>query len=290
MGQSNEGRCCDAVLRIIEQDLHASREILSRDTPASRGIEIRCRIGGVAYALEHTLIDPYPNKRDDDRQFMAVMGELERSLPGQGILRTDCTYEAWVEIHAFRGRKRSETPGMYEAIKSWIVTAVPKLDPQAAYDTLELGASPPTVPVRVLLKCTKWPGRGDTLRIGRLVRNTLPDERRQRIRAALEKKGPKLHAEHRVGARTVLILENDDGALSNPIEIGAALHAEVANSPYSVDDVYLIDTDRPDGWHMWRMKQSERSWPQRFENPPSWEFSPENLTDILADASSKDRQ
>jgi len=76
MGQSNEGCCCDAVLTIIEQELHAPRSILSRDTPASRGIEIRCGIGDAVYALEHTVIDPYPNKRDDDQQFMAVMGEL----------------------------------------------------------------------------------------------------------------------------------------------------------------------------------------------------------------------
>ena len=95
---------------VIERELHATREILSRDTPATRGIEIRCRIRDALYALEHTLIDPYPNKRDDDQQFMAVMGEFERSLPGQGLLRTDCTYEVWVEVHAFRGGKRSEIP------------------------------------------------------------------------------------------------------------------------------------------------------------------------------------
>lgn len=281
MGQSNEGRCCDAVLTIIERELRARREILSRDTPASRGIEIQCRIGDAVYSLEHTLIDPYPNKRDDDQQFMAVMGELEHTLPAQGVLRLDCTYEAWVDIHAFRGRKRSEVPVVREAIRSWIVAAIPKLDPQAVYETLQLGASPPTVPVRVLLKCTRWPGHSQTLRIGRLVGNTLASARRERIRAALARKGPKLHAEHRVGARTVLILENDDGALSNPIEIGAALHAELSMSPYVIDEVYVIDSDRADSWRIWRMKYDAGSWPQRFENPPDWDFSPETLTDIL---------
>jgi hypothetical protein len=282
MSQSNEGRCCDAVLTVIEGELHTSREILSKDTPASRGVEVRCRVGDAVYALEHTLIDPYPNKRDDDQQFLGVMGELERSLPGQGVLRADCTYEAWVDIHAFRGRKRPEIPAVRDAIKSWIIATAPKLDPQRTYETLELDGSAPSVPVRVLLKCTLWPGRGDSLRIGRLVRPTLPEQRRDRIRTALEKKGPKLLAERRGGVRTVLILENDDGALSNPVEIGAALHAELAASAFAIDDVYLVDTDRPDGWLIWRMKHGTRSWPQRFESPPSWEFSPETLQDILA--------
>lgn len=281
MSQSNEGRCCDAVLTIVEREAGAQRSILSRDTPGSRGVEVRARIGDTVYALEHTLIDPYPNKRDDDRQFMAVMGELETSLPGSGVLRPDCTYEAWVEMHAFRGRKRSEIPGVHEAIKAWITANAPKLTPQRAYETLEFSASPPIVPVRVLLKCTLWPELGDSLRIGRLVRPELEERRRERIRAALGKKGPKLLAERRAASRTVLILENDDVALSNPIEIGAALHAELAASDFAIDDVYLIDTDRPDGWSVWRMKQDARSWPQRSESPPSWEFSPETLRDVL---------
>lgn len=108
----------------------------------------------MVYALEHTLIDPYPNKRDDDQQFLAVMGALERSLSGQVVLRADCTYEIWVEIHAFRGKKRSEIASLREVIRLWIVAAVLKLDPQAQYETLQLSTFPPVVPVRVLLKCT----------------------------------------------------------------------------------------------------------------------------------------
>jgi hypothetical protein len=281
MSQSNEGRCCDAVLTILERELGAQRETLSWDTPRSPGVEVRARIGDTLYALEHTLIDPYPSKRDDDRQFMAVMGELESSLPGSGALRPDCTYEAWVDIHAFRGRRRSEIPGMREAIRAWIVAAAPRLAPQRIYETLQLSASPPTVPVRVLLKATLWPDRGNSLRIGRLVNAELEEQRRERIAAALQKKGPKLLAEGRVGARTVLVLENDDVALSNPVDVGAALHAQLAASDLAVDDVYLVDTDRAVEWLIWRMKQGPRSWPGRFESPPSWKVSPESLRDIL---------
>jgi hypothetical protein len=90
--------------------------------------------------------------------------------------------------------------------------------------------------------------------------------------------GPKLLAERRAGARAVLILENDDGALSNPIEIGAALQAELAGSEFTIDEVYLIDTDRAADW---LMKQGARWWPQRYESPRSWEFSPDALRDIL---------
>jgi hypothetical protein len=37
MSLSNDGRCCDAVLVIVERELGRDREILSRDTPTSRG-------------------------------------------------------------------------------------------------------------------------------------------------------------------------------------------------------------------------------------------------------------
>src|SRR5271166_6578287 len=66
MSRSNEGRCCDAVLSIIEGMEGGRREILSMDTPHSRGVEVRCKIQGTVYAIEHTLIDPYPDKRRDD--------------------------------------------------------------------------------------------------------------------------------------------------------------------------------------------------------------------------------
>jgi hypothetical protein len=79
-----------------------------------------------------------------------------------------------------------------------------------------------------------------------------------------------------------LILEADDSALSNPIDIGAALHAELAELNYSIDEVYLVDTKLPDCWQVWRMKQDAKQWPTRSDNPACWEFSPEQLSYIFA--------
>jgi hypothetical protein len=79
----------------------------------------------------------------------------------------------------------------------------------------------------------------------------------------------------------VLILEDDDSALSNSIEIGAALHAELAVVNYSIDEVYLVDTKSPDCWQIWRMKQGAEKWPTRSENPEFWECSPAQLNDIF---------
>jgi len=110
----------------------------------------------------------------------------------------------------------------------------------------------------------------------------LPLEREERIRAALRKKGPKLHAEHTAGARTVLILEDDDAALSNPIVIGAALHTELAKLNYAIDEMYLVDTKLPDRWQVWRIKQGAKLWPTRSESPEMWEFPPAQLTDLFA--------
>jgi hypothetical protein len=282
MSQSNEGRCCDAVLSIIEREQGAQRSILSLDTPATPGIEVRCKIGDTLYALEHTLIDPYPDKRGDDQQFLRVLGELAESLSGRGVLRTDGSYHLYVESHAFRGKKQAEIPAIREAIRTWVIANARRLDPPAKGHTREVTASPPNVPVRVRLQFTLWPPLNDKLLIGRMAPADLPEQRRERIRTTLNKKGPKLHAEHRAGARSVLILEDDDSALSNPIDIGAALHSELAQIDYFIDDVYLIDTKLPDPWHIWRMRQGAKQWPTRYDSPALWEISPRDLTDLFS--------
>lgn len=282
MSRSNEGRCCDAVLSIIESIQGGQREILSMDTPASRGVEIRCKIQGAVYALEHTLVDPYPDKRGDDQHFLEVMGELESSLSRNGRLRSDGSYHLYVESHAFRGKRRSEIPTIRKGISAWIIANAHRLDPPAIGHTQQLTAGPPSVPVRLRLQFTRWPASGGVLLTGRLAPHDLPWQRRERIRTALTKKGPKLHAEHTAGARTVLILEDDDSALSNPIDIGAALHAELAELNYSIDEVYLVDTKLPDCWQIWRMKHGAKIWPTRSDNPAFWEISPTQLNDIFA--------
>jgi hypothetical protein len=281
MNQSNEGRCCDAVLSIIEREQGARREILSMDTAASRGIEVRCKIGDALYALEHTLVDPYPEKRRDDQQFLRVMGEIEESLSGKGLLRTEGSYHVYVESHAFRGKKRSEIPAIREAIRAWVIANAQRSDPPAPGHTQELTGSPPTLPVRVRLQFTLWPPSGGKLLIGRMAPADLPQQRRERVGAALKKKGPKLYAEHRAGARTVLILEDNDSALSNPIDIGGALHAELARLDYGIDDVYLVETKLRDCWQVWRMKQGTKQWPTRYESPEFWELAPQDLKDML---------
>ena len=54
---TNEGRCCDAVLRIFESEHGEQRREVIRDTPTRRGIDISCYIGNQHYAVEHTLIE-----------------------------------------------------------------------------------------------------------------------------------------------------------------------------------------------------------------------------------------
>ena len=63
---TNEGYCCDAVLRIFEAEHGEKWRELVRDTPSQRGIEIARYIGSQHYAIEHTLIEPFlDNQRDN---------------------------------------------------------------------------------------------------------------------------------------------------------------------------------------------------------------------------------
>jgi hypothetical protein len=63
MGAENEGKCLDAVLKVIEGQHRETRKILERDTPTSRGIELLCDVGRQRYTFEHTLIEPFPDNQ-----------------------------------------------------------------------------------------------------------------------------------------------------------------------------------------------------------------------------------
>jgi hypothetical protein len=111
----HEGKACDAVLRMLEARAGAERRDLRADTPRSPGVEVVCTIGAKRYALEHTSIDSYPEKRLDDVQFMAVMGPLEAELSHKGPLPPGCYCSAAVPLPCLCGAKASRLPAVRDA-------------------------------------------------------------------------------------------------------------------------------------------------------------------------------
>ena len=112
----------------------------------------------------------------------------------------------------------------------------------------------------------RWP---DAARMGRqegslhLVRRC-PDEleggRQRRLVRAFSKKRRKLQQCSADGARTVLVLESDDIALTNFPVVGEQIATVSAALRNAVDDIFLVET-ASDPWLVGLMKQDGDLWP-----------------------------
>ena len=205
---TNEGRCCDAVLRILEAQHGAPRVMLSRDTQANRGIEVTCDIGGQHYALEHTLIEPFSdNQRDDIALSRVFDSAFEAGLAD--LLKPGLAYTVTVNVYAFLELSGKQLAAARAALLAWARQALPRLpEPPRGQSTKEtrIHADQPTAPVRVTLACHHSPEMGGRLLPGRFAPQDLESLRHTRLHKALEDKGPKLHAARVGNTRTVLLI------------------------------------------------------------------------------------
>ena len=106
-----------------------------------------------------------------------------------------------------------------------------------------------------------------------------PEEQRlARLRRALAEKCPKLQRCKDRGARTVLVLECGDIALSDSIRKALSRAAEArADTP---DEIYLVET-KVETWHMWPMNPAaETAFPCDF-NTECKAFESAYLDDLV---------
>ena len=86
---------------------------------------------------------------------------------------------------------------------------------------------------------------------------------------------PKTVAVQRGGARTVLVLEDNDISLSNYVIIGDALAGLLNEHPDLPDEIYLVET-AINRWHVRVMKYDEAYFPEEDLT----EFDSTELVDI----------
>src|SRR5271165_1656387 len=193
---TNEGRCCDAVLRILEAAHGAQRHLRSRDTPESRGIEASCDIGDQHYALEHTLIEPFLNSQRDDIAFGRVFNAAFEADMAD-TLKPNLAYTITVNVYAFREYSGKQLAAARADLLAWArATAIklPEPPPGQGGTETRIHAGPPEVPVSVTLACHHSKTLGGRLLPGRFAPEDLESLRHMRLLKALEDKGPKLHA------------------------------------------------------------------------------------------------
>ena len=102
---------------------------------------------------------------------------------------------------------------------------------------------------------------------------------------ALGKKLPKLRRCKSEGARTVLVLESDDIALTEPnlvVDALAGLQGEFTGELPFPDEIYFVDTASSEGpWWVWLMKYDGKRWHLEDWTKPT-EFRVDELTDLTS--------
>ena len=288
----NEGRSCDAVVRRIEQCTGKTRKLIRRPESDGRGppVDFRLQVGDQDYAIEHTQIEAMRGQIRAGKKYTQfiepVIHELSGTLPGPAAyalqlpMDTDLganrvslerirrDFIAWIQLNA-----RS----LYERNKDRLGRS--RVSP-SFLDSIE--AMPPSFPqpVRLSLRAARGPSDWGTLRSARLSpgNEELEAHRADRLREALCRKCPKLQRCKQDGARTVLVLESDDFALTNHGLVGECLSALLPERTDLPDEIYLVETD-VDTWTVFRARLDTTCWPvERLVEPV--EYDVHDLRDL----------
>ena len=257
----NEGKALDAVLRFIEERDNALRENDGRspddpkdpDPDPLRRVDYVCTVGLTLYAFEHTGIEPFSNQIE--------LGVHNEKLFGPVVERFDHrsdreVWDLYVPVDASAGLTVNDIGQVQNALIKWIETyagsipVVPRYGRRA--DTLSR-QSVGGVPFWFSLRRTT-PPVSDTPLSGKLfLRQIAPanleQQRAARLQAACGRKFPKLAKwKQDSGARSVLVLEENDLWLTNPSLVAEALVPAEATTTDAPDEVFLVSTSIDQTW------------------------------------------
>lgn len=288
----NEGRCCDAVLRVLEGRAREVRDDLHVDPRGGAGaghVDVCVRLGSDRYVLEHTRIDPFEDAIKIGIKFSDFVTLIENRL--SGVLPGPAYHTLLLpQDLELGGKSRKQIATIQEALIDWISDEAPRLYDQAATSGLSqshasaAGEFPGLLPYPANLSCFVSGPPSDT-KAGRFSVARTPDvdleeQRFGRVRRALAEKCPKLQRCKDRGARTVLVLECGDIALSNSVSIRAALNRAAEERADIPDEIYLVET-KVETWHMWPMNPAaENAFPSDF-NTECKAFESADLDDLM---------
>jgi hypothetical protein len=240
----NEGLACEAIVQYLEGRGNGVRSDVEwpEAEQHSLPIEVAFKIGDQRYALEHTGIEPFEGHVEMEAQAAQLYDPIKAAL--NGALDTTALFELYMPVNAFRKRGTSEIASIQQALADWVKATAPTIPKRPHPDYQGNGTGPvdiPGVPFQVALiryEPVIVPGHYFELR------HTVSDGdqlRSERMKRAIEKKFPKLDRWKRAyGARTILVLEQNDIQLTNPdIVTNAFVPLALARNDRP-DETYLV--------------------------------------------------
>jgi hypothetical protein len=278
----NEGKACDAVIRVLEARTGQNRKDVQ--DPEKDGhvapIELTCTIGNRLFAFEHTGIEPFAGHLKLDAEADKHVRPIEAMLVGK--LPPAETFELNMPADATQGMPLKEVRRVQEALVTWIIEIAPTL-PIARYAEYLMPiqkARPEGVPFEVSLFRFQTVVPPSRFQIKHVV-GDIARARELRIQEACARKFPKLEAWRPTGARTVLVLEENDPFLTNAqvvYDTLAKVEATFSNRP---DEIYLVGTMIENPWFVHALRVDDRGYYAMSEAGECMtEFDPSTLVDL----------
>jgi len=277
----NQGKCCDAILRILEEREGAVRSplIFPEKEHHSAPVELVCTIGTKRFALEHTKLEAYREQIRDGVHFTDGLELLETELKNR--LPNDGWFTLIVPANSFQGLSPSKVKKIRQIISAWVIQTAPLMKlSQREFD--EKTQNIIGVPFPVTLEAIAGPAESSgRLKIARFAPPNIEALRSRQISIALAKKLPKLEAWAQLGSQTVLILESEDLALTNHGWVLKGLKHDLSGQSfrpdriffvYAVGSTWLVQTLLADG----QFPNSRIDW------WPYREFQPTDMADLMA--------
>jgi hypothetical protein len=224
----------DVSLRVAERVARARRRapvhVVDRPErlPDNNGpkVELVVRDSVADIAIEHTKIESYPGQITDGRRIVEWGMKVRAAVEGR--LPEDSGFDLGFDPHAVDGTP--PTDARVARVVEWVLSTAPLLaQGQGGRQGHIAKGGPPELPVPVSL--VRWPRRPSSAVLQLQITTWAPEEleleplRRERLRAALAAKCPKLASARPPDGETMLILETDDIALSSASHVESALRA-----------------------------------------------------------------
>jgi hypothetical protein len=291
VGRYEEGKAIDAVLRRIEARDQTSRLDDGRspddlkDPDPTRRVDYVCTVGTQLYAFEHTGIEPFENQitfEEHNRQLFAPLIERFDHRP------TDSEFwEFHHPVEASVGLSGPKIRKVQDALIDWVDSSFQAL-PLVRYADRHPypfeRESAAGVPFRFSL--VRWSMRdfqhsplSGRFWLRPVVKGDVESARRERLKRTCDVKFGKL-AKWRQdeGARSVLVLEENDLSLTNPECVAQALASVEIGRPDAPDEIFLVSTSLPDLWWVTCLRREGKTYyddGERFH-----EFDPTTLMQL----------
>jgi len=260
------------------------------DRRSGAPVEYVFTLGDKAFALEHTVIEAFGGQLWADIAFADFVAPIVEALDHH--LAPPGSFHAFFAIHPTKEITSKDVSKTQSAIIAWIRANAatlhnecPEQPSKAQRPYGYTNARKETIHgVDILLqRRTGWwmPDKAKArLLVARFAPSNHEELRRERLKEAMNKKLPKLSHWKSNGARSILILENRDVALSNHMNIFEAAEQALMGRTDGPDEIWLVDVAIEEEWTVWCLLRDAIPFPDEDTSTRYYEFRPGDLTDV----------